>query len=200
MPPEMMRIESGSATTAATKVVPEISQETFLCHYLFRPRRGVIANPDTNAGEPFLERPLSDSSGLQNTFQKEWVRRALQAQLTFVLQPQKQPSPITETISPEAKRRFHDHARVVQEVCSFAKAEAQTRRLTILKIDVRPAWSHEYDERTGIVIDVEIKASSDERFSYWDAVCEQLNQMENMLSQEDQAFLTDEISFIVSRS
>jgi len=85
---------------------------------------------------------------------------------------------LTETIDPEAARRFSDHERIVQEVCSLAKEEAQARGLTLLRIEVRPAWSHEYDERTGIVIDVEIRASSDERFSYWDTVCERLSYSE----------------------
>ncbi|MBI3798979.1 MAG: hypothetical protein HY268_18695 [Deltaproteobacteria bacterium] len=107
---------------------------------------------------------------------------------------------MTETIDPEAARRFRDHERIVYEVCSLAKEEAQARGLVLLRVDVRPAWSHEYDERTGIVIDVEIRASSDERFSYWDAVCERLNQLEDLLSPEEQRFLNDEVSFIVSRS
>jgi hypothetical protein len=36
-----------------------------------------------------------------------------------------------------------------------------------------PAWSHEYDEHNGVVIDIEIKADPDKRFSYWDALSEQ---------------------------
>jgi hypothetical protein len=110
-------------------------------------------------------------------------------------------SPIlTETIDPEAARRFSGHERIVQKACSLAKEEAQARGLVLLHIDVRPVWSHEYDERTGIVIDVEIRASSDERFSYWDAVCERLNELEETLSPENRCFLNDEVSFIVNRS
>jgi hypothetical protein len=105
-----------------------------------------------------------------------------------------------ESIDPDAARRFSGHERIVQKVCSLAQEEAQARGLALLQIDVRPAWSHEYDEHTGIVIDVEIRASSDERFFYWDAVCERLNELEETLSPEDRSFLTDEISFIVNRS
>jgi len=107
---------------------------------------------------------------------------------------------LAETIAPEAARCFRGHERIVQEVCSLAKEETQARGLVLLHIDVRPAWSHEYDERTGIVIDVEIRASSDERFSYWDAVCERLNELEETLSPEDRCFLNNEVSFIVNRS
>jgi hypothetical protein len=68
------------------------------------------------------------------------------------------------------------------------------------KIEIRPAWSHEYDERTGIVIDIEIDAAAEERFSYWDAICERVNQLEVSLSPEEQRLLNDEISLRVSRS
>ncbi len=107
---------------------------------------------------------------------------------------------LTETIAPEAARRLGGHESTVQAVCSLAKEEAQARGLSLLKIEVRPAWSHEYDERTGIVIDVEIRASSDERFSYWDAVCERLNELAESVSPEERCFLNDEVSFIVNRS
>lgn len=227
MPPEMMRIESGSAMTASAKAGPEISQEIFLRNYLFRPPRGIITEPDTEAGEPSLEQPFSDSSGLQETFQKEHMRRALQARLAIALQPQKQPPPIIqvsqeqiassqeaeevervifstttliESVSPEAARRLSGHESTVQAVCSLAKEEAQARGLSLLKIEVRPAWSHEYDERTGIVIDVEIRASSDERFSYWDAVGERLNELAESVPSEERCFLNDEVSLIVNRS
>jgi hypothetical protein len=107
---------------------------------------------------------------------------------------------VIEIISPTAAQRLRGHERIVQAVCSLAKGEARARGLALLNINVRPAWSHEYDERTGVVIDVEIKAGADERFSYWDAMCERLNQLEDTLSPEDRSFLTSEISFIVSRS
>jgi hypothetical protein len=103
-----------------------------------------------------------------------------------------------ETIDPEAARRFRSHERIMQEVCSLAKEEAQARGLTLLRIDVRPAWSHEYEERTGVVIDVEIKATADERFSYWDAVCERISQLEDSLPPEEQRFLQDQTFLVVN--
>ncbi len=102
-------------------------------------------------------------------------------------------------ISPEAKSRISGCEKVVQEVCSLAEKEAQARGISLLRINVRPAWSHEYDEHTGVVIDVEIKATADERFSYWDAVCEQLDQLVDSLPPEEQRFLIDKISFVVGR-
>ncbi len=105
-----------------------------------------------------------------------------------------------ETIAPEAAQRFSGYESIVQEVCSLAKEEAQARGLALLQIDMRPAWSHEYDEHTGLVIDVEVKATSDERFSYWDAMCERLNELEDSVPPEERRFLNDEIFFVVSRS
>lgn len=57
---------------------------------------------------------------------------------------------MAETTDPEAARRFSSHESLEQEVCALVKEEAQTRGLALLRIDVRPAWSHEYDEHTGV--------------------------------------------------
>ena len=104
-----------------------------------------------------------------------------------------------EITFPEAVRRFSGHESAIQAVCSLAQEEAQARGLALLQIDVRPAWSHEYDERTGIVIDMEIRASSDERFSYWDAVCNRISDLEDLLPLKEKRFLQDQVSCVVNR-
>jgi hypothetical protein len=96
-------------------------------------------------------------------------------------------------IDPEAARRLSGHENLVQKICALAREEAQARGLSILRIDVRPAWSHEYDEHTGIFIAVEITAVTEGRFSYSDALCERLNQLAEMLPPEERRFLNDEI-------
>jgi hypothetical protein len=105
-----------------------------------------------------------------------------------------------ELVSPEVSKRLKGHEQLVQNICVLASQEAHSRGLTLYKVDIRPAWSHESDEQTGIVIDVEIKATADERFAYWDAVCERVSQLEASLSPEEQRFLNDEIFLTVSRS
>jgi hypothetical protein len=92
------------------------------------------------------------------------------------------------------------HEKLAQTIGVLARKEAQAHELALLKIDIRPAWSHESNEQTGIVIDVEVKATASERFSYWDVVCERLHQLEASLSPEEQRFLNDDIALIVSRS
>ena len=101
--------------------------------------------------------------------------------------------------SPEAARRLSGHESTVHAVCALAIQQAQARGLPLLKIDVRPAWSHEYDERTGIIIDVEISAPSDERFSYWDALCERLSFLQLSLPLQEQRFLQDQVSLLVNK-
>ncbi len=107
---------------------------------------------------------------------------------------------IDVTIDPEATRRFQGHEGVVQKVCALATEEAQARGLVLHYLDVRPAWSHEYDERTGVVVDAAVEASTDEQFSYWDAVGERLTQLEDTLPLEERSFLVKEISFVVSQN
>lgn len=105
-----------------------------------------------------------------------------------------------ENFSTEATRRLSGYERVIQELFSISKKEAYARNIPILIVDVRPAWSHEYKENSGVVVDIEIKGSAEERFSLWDAICERIDQLKDSLSQEEWQFLTDEISFIVRRS
>ena len=104
-----------------------------------------------------------------------------------------------ESVSPDAAQRFRGHEGIVHQICSLVQEEAQARGLALLQIDVRPAWSHEYDERTGIVIDMEIRASSDERFSYWDAVCNRISDLEDLLPLKEKRFLQDQVSCVVNR-
>jgi hypothetical protein len=103
-------------------------------------------------------------------------------------------------MSLEVKQRLQGHEQLVHTICTFAIQEAEARGLALDSINIRPTWSHEDDENTGIVIDVEIKAMADERLVYWNAVCERINQLEEMLQLEEQRFLNDEIYFIVNRS
>ena len=109
--------------------------------------------------------------------------------------------PTHETfLSPEVSKRLQGHDQLVQSIEALARQEAQGRGLVLRKIDIRPAWSHESDEPTGVVIDVEVEATADERFSYWDAICEQIQHLETSLAPEEQRFLNDDIALIVSRS
>lgn len=105
-----------------------------------------------------------------------------------------------ELVSPEVSRRLKGYEQLVQSIYVLASQEAHRHGLTLYKIDIRPAWSHESDEHTGVVIDLEVKATADERFAYWDAVCERVSQLEAALSPDEQRFLSDDMALLVSRS
>jgi len=107
---------------------------------------------------------------------------------------------IIKHISSEVRQRLKGHESLADIICMLASQVAEAQGLALRTINIRPAWSHEYNERTGLVIDVAIKATADERFVYWDTVCERINELEATLTPEEQRFLNDEIFFLVNRS
>jgi hypothetical protein len=107
---------------------------------------------------------------------------------------------ISVEVSPEAAKRIQTHEPVVKSVVAIAEEEAQDRNLNVLYIKIRPAWSHEYEEHTGVVVEVKIRASTEERFSYWEAVSDQLNQLASGSPSQELRFLNEDLSFIVRRS
>ena len=74
----------------------------------------------------------------------------------------------------EAKKRLAGHEILARRLYELIEKQALHRKIPVRKIAVLPAWSHEYEERTGIVIEAEIEGTTDERFSLWDTVCEQI--------------------------
>ncbi len=104
------------------------------------------------------------------------------------------------SISPEARRRFKGHEKLVHTIWTLSTQEAKTRGLALRKIEIRPAWAYESDQQSEIVIDVEIQSTADEQFAYWDAVYERIHQLEAILAPEEQRFLNEAIFFLVNRS
>lgn len=204
--------DTAAKDVEAARVAP---QKVFPHSHHLQPGRGIIAELDT-VGRESAPRHFSAISAVPQGGLRQWQivfqpRQEQAAPVALFLQEQPASfreateegtinlSPtIIETMAPEAVRRFSGRERIVQSICALAKQEARARGLALLHIDVRPAWSHEYDERTGVVIDVEIKATTDERFSYWDVVCERISQLEDSLSPEEQRFLQDQAFFVVN--
>jgi len=71
------------------------------------------------------------------------------------------PEKIAEAISFEAKKRIAGREEILRRLGELAESAAREYSAQIKKISIRPAWSHEYDERTGVVVDVEAIASDD---------------------------------------
>ena len=81
----------------------------------------------------------------------------------------------------EAKKRLAGHEILARRLYELIEKQALHRKIPVRKIAVLPAWSHEYEERTGIVIEAEIEGTTDERFSLWDTVCEQIGKLQKSL-------------------
>ena len=102
-------------------------------------------------------------------------------------------------ISPDAQERLSGYASLVGKVYSVIKSEA--KRYDVFPIvAVRPSWSHEYEDRTGVVIEVEIKGDSEKRFNLWDAISAKLDDLLDSISEDEKSFLTARLSVIVNQS
>jgi hypothetical protein len=99
----------------------------------------------------------------------------------------------------EAKKRLAGHEILARSLYELIARQASAREISVRKIVVLPAWSNEYEERTGIVIEAEIEGSTDQRFSLWDTVCEQIYKLQESLPEKESRFLSEDISFVVSR-
>ena len=88
---------------------------------------------------------------------------------------------------------------MLETLVFVAEQEASARGISLLKIDVLPAWSHEYEERSGVVIQVEVRSTDEQRFGFWEGMSERMDSLQDTLAPEENDFLTDEISVIVDQ-
>lgn len=102
-------------------------------------------------------------------------------------------------ITDEAKRRLAGHEEVTEKLLSIVEKEASGLNITLKTITVRPAWSHEYEDYTGVVIDVEVAGNNNQRFALWDAISSKLDALLDSLTPEEQSFLADNISVVVTQ-
>ncbi len=107
---------------------------------------------------------------------------------------------IADSISTQAAKRIAGREEVVVRICELARAQAAKRNLRVNEISVHAAWSHEYDENTGVVVDVDVTASDEDRFSYWEALNERLDELAASLPQNDSDWLQSELSLTVIRA
>ncbi|MDP2601158.1 MAG: hypothetical protein Q8S00_00980 [Deltaproteobacteria bacterium] len=102
-------------------------------------------------------------------------------------------------ISPDAQERLSGYASLAEKVYSVIKDEAK-RHGVLPIIVVRPSWSHEYEDRAGVVIEVEIKGDTEKRFNLWEAISAKLDALLDSISEAEQSFLTRSLSVIVNQS
>ncbi len=98
----------------------------------------------------------------------------------------------TIEVTDDAKQRLANHEVLARKIYSVI-CEQLNAFQSIAKIRVRPSWSHEYDDETGIVIDVELKVDSELRFLLWDVISAKVSDLRN-ISDDDRAFIQNNIS------
>jgi hypothetical protein len=96
----------------------------------------------------------------------------------------------------DARQRLIGHERLTARIYSLIQ-ELLFAFGTNGSIQVRPAWSHEYDDSTGVVIDVKITADDDLRFLLWDSLSEKLAALQG-ISEDEEKFLHNNISLFVT--
>jgi hypothetical protein len=103
--------------------------------------------------------------------------------------------PAAVEIVPDVEQRLIGHRSLVLQICSLIQEQIEAFQISA-RIRVRPAWSHEYEDRTGIVVDVEANVDDDRRFVLWDAISTKVATLSN-LSEDDRSFLNNNISVFV---
>jgi len=107
---------------------------------------------------------------------------------------------IFDTIGAEVAKRIAGREQILRRVYELAQSEAAERGVKVKRVSIHPAWSREHVEKTGVVVDVDVVASSDERFSYWEALSESLCELADSLRPADGNWLQKELSLTVIRS
>ena len=107
--------------------------------------------------------------------------------------------PAVAEVVPEAKLRLRGYEELLGKLNSFVEAEAKRLNVVINRIIIRPGWSHEYEDKTSVVIYVEIQGGDEERFSLWDSICENIDNQSNSLPAPTRQFLNDNIFVVVNR-
>jgi predicted nucleotidyltransferase len=97
-----------------------------------------------------------------------------------------------------AQSRISGHKRLLLRISSLVSDEAKRQAIHIGRIEVRPAWSNEYEEDSAVVVDVEVETDVDVRFDFWESLSKQLEFLATSLSSNEALFLQENISLIVS--
>lgn len=98
------------------------------------------------------------------------------------------------------EQRVKGYKKILLLVGDLVRDEAMKQGIRVIRIEAGPAWSHEYDEQSAVVVEAEIEAGSDQRFSYWEAVSERIDSLGDSLSARNKGFLNKRLSLVVSRA
>jgi hypothetical protein len=98
---------------------------------------------------------------------------------------------------PEAILRYEHHRKLVSEICKIIGEIARARAVALERVDIRPAWSHEYEETRGIVVDIEVHSPTEQALAYWQALSETLEQRALTFDAASRDFLAEHVSVMV---
>ncbi|HXR36081.1 MAG TPA: hypothetical protein VN754_09055 [Candidatus Binataceae bacterium] len=98
---------------------------------------------------------------------------------------------------PEAILRYKHHRRLVSEICQMLGQIARERAVALERVDIRPAWSHEYEETRGIVVDIEVRSPTEEALAYWPLLSATLEQRALTFDAASRKFLEENVSIMV---
>jgi hypothetical protein len=98
------------------------------------------------------------------------------------------------------ERRIKGYKKILLLVGDLVRDEAMKQGIRIRRIEARPAWSHEYDDQSAVVVEAEIEAAAEQRFSYWEAVSDRIDSLTDSLSARNRGFLNNRLSLVVSRA
>jgi hypothetical protein len=106
----------------------------------------------------------------------------------------------TVEIVEEAKRRLQGHEDLIAQLHSIVEEEASRLNAVVDGIIVRPGWSHEYEDKSSVVLYVDIRGGTETRFSLWDSICEKTGRLANSLPKDVRLFLNENVSIVVNRN
>ena len=103
-------------------------------------------------------------------------------------------------IDPLAQHVVAGHMKVLLMLHDLVSKAAAEHGVEIRNLEIGPAWSHEDDDRSRVVMDIEVDAEPELRFTYWEAVSDLVQAISDSLSPREKHFVNSTLSILVSRS
>jgi hypothetical protein len=114
------------------------------------------------------------------------------------------PVPLTDDaiaieVAAEAEKRLATYRGLFEKLILMIVTEVRKSSIAVQTVNVRPAWSHEYEE-TGIVIDIEVSGPAEDRFTLWDIISNAFENNQASFSERENEFITEKVSVVVNHS
>jgi hypothetical protein len=91
----------------------------------------------------------------------------------------------------EGKRRLKGFEKISERVYAIIREQLKAYQ-TQATVKVRPAWSHEYEDSSSVVIDIEIVGNDDRRLLLWDSISSKIEGLST--AQDERSFLENNVS------